>query len=105
MDVATRQLVDHQPRQPTPDHEWNAETKRCQLTAAEQTRLTNRADALAKIASLEASGIRAGREAQLGMAAAVVDGLLTKFTQAAGAAEQKTAGRPLSEPMPDSPAA
>jgi hypothetical protein len=37
--------------------------------------------------------------------AAVVDRLLAKFTQTASAADQKTAVRPLTGPMPDSPSA
>lgn len=37
--------------------------------------------------------------------AAVVDAMLAKLTPMAGAADQKTAVRPLTAPMPDSPAA
>jgi hypothetical protein len=67
VDLATRQVVDWQPPQPSPDHEWNAETRRWQPTAAAITRQEGRQAALARIAALEAGTIRTLRDAALGI--------------------------------------
>jgi hypothetical protein len=66
VDIATGELVDYQPPQPSTDHEWNAETKRWQLNAAAQGKIDAHADALGRIAALEAQGIRSMRELALG---------------------------------------
>jgi hypothetical protein len=57
MDVATGKLVDYQPRQPSPRHEWNSVTKRWQKQVA-----LKRSDALARIADLEKGQHRTVRE-------------------------------------------
>jgi hypothetical protein len=62
VDVKTGQLVDWQPPQPSPDHEWNAETRRWQLSQAIQERRARRQVALARIMALEASQARPLRE-------------------------------------------
>jgi hypothetical protein len=58
-------VVDYQPPQPSIEHEWNADTKRWQLTAAVQQRESDRRSALARIAELEGKQARAVREAVL----------------------------------------
>lgn len=62
VDVATGQVVDYQPSQPSFDHEWNVITKRWQLNAAAQLKISNHNTALSQIDGLEAKGIRAMRE-------------------------------------------
>lgn len=64
-DLNTGALVDYQPPQPSPDHEWSADQKRWQLSTAAQQRLIARELALARIAVLEASQHRAIRESAL----------------------------------------
>ena len=71
VDVATGEVVDYQPPLPSADHEWNATTKRWQLTAAVTAKREARRSALASIAALEASGVRAVRELALGQAGAL----------------------------------
>ena len=66
VDVSTGKLVDYQPPQPSADHEWDASTKRWQLTAAAATRKRARAAALQQIAALEQSQHGAVRDALLG---------------------------------------
>jgi len=70
VDLATGAVVDYQPPQPSSDHEWNAASKRWQLTAAVAAKQAARAAALGQIAMLEASQHRAVREAALGDPAA-----------------------------------
>jgi hypothetical protein len=70
VDLETKTIVDYQPPQPSPDHEWNADTKRWQLTAQAQDKINRRKAALARIAQLESGSLRTIREAQLGMAGA-----------------------------------
>jgi hypothetical protein len=62
VDVATGQVIEHVPHQPSPDHEWNSETKRWQLNAAASGRASRKAAALARIAQLESAQHRAVRE-------------------------------------------
>jgi hypothetical protein len=71
VDLATGAVVDYQPPQPSPDHEWNASTKRWQPSAAAQARVDGRRAALARIAALEAGQPRTVREAALGHAGAL----------------------------------
>lgn len=71
VDLATGKVVDYQPPQPSPDHEWNAETRRWQLTAAAAAKGIAAETARAKIKQLEASQHRAVREALLGDQAAL----------------------------------
>lgn len=67
-DIATGEVVDYQPPRPSVDHEWNDTTKRWEMSAASQAKIDARSAALAGITALEAQGIRAMREAQLGVA-------------------------------------
>jgi hypothetical protein len=57
MDLASGQIIDYKPPQPSPRHEWNAVTKRWQKQAA-----MNRSAALARIADLEKGQHRTVRE-------------------------------------------
>lgn len=66
VDLATGEVVDHQPPTPSTDHEWNDATKRWQLQAAAQAKHDDRQSALAQIAAIEARQPRAIREAILG---------------------------------------
>jgi hypothetical protein len=65
VDVATGEVVDYQPPQPSADFEWNAEMKRWQLTAAAAAKIDGNASARARIAVLENAQHRAVREAML----------------------------------------
>jgi len=65
--VESDAVVEYQPQQPSVDHEWDAETKRWQLTVAAHAREQNRLMILAKIAALDSQSIRAVREALLGL--------------------------------------
>jgi hypothetical protein len=65
IDLATGQVVDYQPPQPSPDHEWDAESKRWVLGAAIAAKQAARNSALITIGQLEAKGIRAMRELAL----------------------------------------
>ncbi len=55
-------VVDYQPPAPSADHEWNAETKRWEISAAVQERQQRRQGALQSIAALEARQLRPVRE-------------------------------------------
>jgi hypothetical protein len=57
MDLATGQIVDYKPPQPSPRHEWNQITKRWQKQVA-----LKRSTALARIADLEKGQHRTVRE-------------------------------------------
>lgn len=70
VDIASGQVVDYQPSAPSADHEWNAETKRWQLSAAATDLANRRIAAISRIAQLENSQHRALREFALGMAGA-----------------------------------
>jgi hypothetical protein len=77
-------VVDYQPPQPSPDHEWNAEAKRWRLKPGAADRQARRLAALAEIARLEATQPRAVREALCGDTAALqrlrtIDEAITKL--------------------------
>lgn len=55
VDVATGALIDYQPPAPSPDHEWQAETKRWELAAAVQTKRDDTRAARQRIAYLESA--------------------------------------------------
>ncbi len=55
-------VVDYQPPAPSADHEWDADIKRWQLSAAVQERQGRRQSALQSIAALEARQLRSMRE-------------------------------------------
>jgi hypothetical protein len=71
VDLATGEVVDYQPPQPSSDDEWNAETKRWQLIAAAADRANRHISASEHIGLLEASQHRALREHALGYPGAV----------------------------------
>lgn len=71
VDIASGAIIDYQPPPPSIDHDWNADTKRWQLSAAAQAKLDAHGHATACIAQLEAAQHRAIREAALGQAGAV----------------------------------
>lgn len=52
VDLASGQVVDYIPPQPSPDHEWNANSKRWNLSVAAMAKITARAAAAARIATL-----------------------------------------------------
>ena len=52
VDVATGQIVDHRPPQPSTEHEWNGDAKRWRLSAAAQTKTDSIAAAKARYAAL-----------------------------------------------------
>lgn len=86
VDVATGELIDWQPPQPSSDHEWNAKARRWRLNAAAEAREGARRSALAQIAMLEASQHRAIREAALGKTGAgarlqAIDDQIAKLRQ------------------------
>ena len=62
VDLATGELVDYQPPQPSADHEWNPQTKRWHQTGAAAAREAARRSAIARIDELEASQHRFVRE-------------------------------------------
>jgi len=62
---ATGEVVDYQPVQPSPEHEWNSDTKRWVVSAAAADRTRKRTAALARIAALEAAQHRPLRELAL----------------------------------------
>lgn len=72
VDVATGELVEHQPPAPSREHEWNEDTKRWHLNAVANDRANRKAAAIARIAQLEASQHRVVREALLGIPGARV---------------------------------
>lgn len=61
----TPAVVDYQPPQPSPDHEWNSKTKRWNLNAAAQGRIDRHNYATNRIQQLELKSLRAMREIQL----------------------------------------
>ena len=71
VDLTTGTVINYQPPQPSPDHEWNAETKRWRLTPAAAAKCAAAELARAQIKQLEASQHRAVREATLGDPSAV----------------------------------
>jgi len=71
VDIATGKVVEYQPPQPSADHEWDPATKRWQLSAAAQSKITAKADAAARVATLEASQTTWLRKHALGDPAAI----------------------------------
>lgn len=65
VDLATRQLVDWQPPQPSADHEWNAEARRWQKRADVVAAESAAIQAQAAIDVAELGSLRAIREALL----------------------------------------
>ena len=53
VDLETRAVVEYQPPEPSPDHEWNAQARRWALKAAAVERRDRRTAALARIVELE----------------------------------------------------
>lgn len=80
MDVQTGQLVDYQPPQPSPRHEWNPTTRRWQRQAA-----LKRSEVIARISELEKGQHRTVREALI-RACHTIDAL--KETLPAGGQQQ-----------------
>jgi hypothetical protein len=66
VDVATGKIIDYQPPQPSPDHEWHTPSKRWRLTEAAALRQVKRQTALEEIGRLEAKQARTVREFLLG---------------------------------------
>lgn len=62
VNVATGEIIDYQPPQPSPDHEWNGTTQRWQLSAIALDRTNRRTAAAARIRDLEAASVPAMRE-------------------------------------------
>jgi hypothetical protein len=59
-------VVDYQPLQPSPDHEWHTTTKRWHLKPEVQTKQAAHDNAMAQIQALELGQHRAVRECALG---------------------------------------
>lgn len=68
VDLQSGAVVDWQPPQPSPDHQWDQQSRRWQLSASAQERQAARAEALERIAALEAAQHRAVRELLLELA-------------------------------------
>jgi hypothetical protein len=66
VDVATGQVVDHIPPQPSEDHEWNSISRCWQLRPEVTARHQARKVALRRITELELKALRALREHALG---------------------------------------
>lgn len=66
VDIASGNVVEYQPPRPSDDHEWNANTRRWELSEDAASREAARSSALKQIRSLEASQDRAVREALIG---------------------------------------
>jgi hypothetical protein len=62
VDIDTQTIVDYQPPQPSTEHEWNAATKRWQLTIEAEAIDIADAQARAEIQDLETRSLRAIRE-------------------------------------------
>jgi hypothetical protein len=70
VDVRTGLVIDYQPPSPSPEHEWNADTGRWQISAAVQAKAQARAAAMTALAALDIKSIRTLRELALGVAGA-----------------------------------
>ena len=66
VDVTTGKVVDNLPPQPSPDHEWNPNSRRWQLRPEVAAKQKAREAALARITELELKALRALREHALG---------------------------------------
>jgi hypothetical protein len=62
VDLETGAVVEYQPPAPSPDHEWEAVTRRWVLRADVAARQAKHAQALEQIAALEKNQLRASRE-------------------------------------------
>jgi hypothetical protein len=71
MDLSTGAVVSYRPPAPSPDHEWDAATKRWQVRPAASSPEGRTGVIYARIQALEASQGRAVREATLGDAKAI----------------------------------
>ncbi|HWW21227.1 MAG TPA: hypothetical protein VNZ06_10510 [Steroidobacteraceae bacterium] len=71
VDLATGKIVAYHPLAPSPDHEWNAASKRWQVKKGARESEGRRAVVFARIHALETSQGRAIREATLGDPAAM----------------------------------
>lgn len=93
VDIATGQVIEYQPPRPSEQHEWNASTKRWQLTAAALEQNKKRPEALARIAALDDESLSLMREGMLEL----MTGQDTKQTyqRLAGIEEEITSLRPL----------
>jgi hypothetical protein len=70
VDIATGEVIDYQPPQPSADHEWNADRKRWTVKPHIEAAQQARTDALVAISRLETQALRAMREALLGQTSA-----------------------------------
>lgn len=66
VDITTGAIVDWQPPQPSPDHEWHEPTKRWRLSEAAQAKAAAHAAARQRITALEAQSGPLVRKAALG---------------------------------------
>lgn len=66
VDVATGDVVDWQPPQPSSEHEWDTVTRRWRLTEQAKTRVERIEQARTRILNLESGQHRAIRETMLG---------------------------------------
>jgi hypothetical protein len=71
VDIESGEVVDYQPAQPSPSHEWNESTRRWELSPSAQAAIARRAAARARIADLEAGQGRLLRQHALGVGAAL----------------------------------
>jgi hypothetical protein len=67
VDIATGLVIEYQPPKQSNDREWNAKTKRWELTAAVVDLASKRAAAAARIAQLDVSSVPILREYALGI--------------------------------------
>lgn len=67
VDIETGEVIDYQPPSPSVDHEWNAATKRWQLTVAAQSKIDDHAASMVTITGSELRSLRALREFALGL--------------------------------------
>lgn len=72
VDLATGHIVDYRPPRPSPDDEWNMETKRWEPSAAAVAQASKRAAAGARIEQMHIASVRALREHALGIGDAAV---------------------------------
>lgn len=66
VNLSSGKVIEHQPPKPSEEHEWNAGTRRWQLTKEAQKRIAIRTSILGQIAHLEGGQHRTMREATLG---------------------------------------
>jgi hypothetical protein len=71
VDVASGEIVDRQPPQPSADHQWDTTIRRWQLKPEVVAKEDERRNALERIRYLELKALRSLREHALGQAAAI----------------------------------